>query len=126
MAPCIDSLGGEASEDEGKLLGYLPSLGEDWNGGGGRRPWRSRVRELTGNRRRGRERRKEGEGERARETVAGGLIPWRAHGGGAHLLGEDRRWPQRHRAAWLQEDDNRGGLSGLGLVGLVSAALTGR
>jgi hypothetical protein len=33
MAPCVDSLGGEASEDEGKLLGYSPELEEARNGG---------------------------------------------------------------------------------------------
>jgi hypothetical protein len=71
MAPCVDSLGGEASKDEGELLGYSPSLGEDWNSGGGWRPWRSRVRELAGNRKRGRERREEGEGESKRDGGRG-------------------------------------------------------
>jgi hypothetical protein len=76
MAPCVDSLGGEASEDERELLGYSPSLGEDWNGGGGRRPWRFRVRELAAKKNRGgersSEREEEDEGERGHR---GGLIP---------------------------------------------------
>jgi hypothetical protein len=109
MAPLFDSFGGKQEGGPAELLDPSALLGDTWNGGIGRRPWRP-CRPCAGREAEEGKSTQEREGRRA---AAGELIPSRSFGGGGHHLARiDGRRGARQLPGCLRKRTSWGG--GLG------------